>query len=55
MTKFERADAERMLVEVFAPWVQALGLSVEAIEPDGAVLRMRFSKDLCRDNGVVCG
>jgi uncharacterized protein (TIGR00369 family) len=55
MTKFERADAERMLVEVFAPWVQALGLSVEAIEPDGAVLRMRFSRDLCRDNGVVCG
>jgi uncharacterized protein (TIGR00369 family) len=55
MTKFEQADAERMLVEVFAPWVQALGLSIEAIESDGALLRMRFSTDLCRDNGVVCG
>ena len=55
MTTFERSDAERLLLEVFAPWVQALGLSIEAIEPDGAVLRMRFSTDLCRDNGVVCG
>ena len=57
-------DARRVLSEVFAPWVQDLGLSVEAIdhEPpeaagDGqprAVLRMAFSERLCRD-GVVCG
>lgn len=55
MTNFAKSDAERMLTEVFAPWIQALGLSIEAIEADGAVLRMPFSKDLCRDNGVVCG
>jgi uncharacterized protein (TIGR00369 family) len=55
VTKFAKADAERLLTEVFAPWVQALGLSIEAIEADGAVLRMRFSQDLCRDNGVICG
>ena len=57
-------DARRVLSEVFAPWVQDLGLSVEAIdhEPpeaagDGqprAVLRMAFSERLCHD-GVVCG
>jgi uncharacterized protein (TIGR00369 family) len=55
MANFERTDAERLLSDVFAPWVQALGLAVEAIEPDGAVLRMRFSPNLCRDNGVICG
>ena len=55
MTKFGKAEAERILGEVFAPWVQALGLSIERIEADGAVLRMRFSQDLCRDSGVICG
>src|SRR5919107_2895495 len=55
MTTFGRADAERLLGEVFAPWIQSLHLSVEAIEADGAVLRLPFSRDLCRDNGVICG
>ena len=58
-------DARRVLSEVFAPWVQDLGLSVEAIDhepPEAAgdwqpraVLRMAFSERLCRDGGVVCG
>src|SRR5919107_5810680 len=55
MTSFTRAEAERMLGDVFAPWIRALRLSIEAIESDGAVLRMPFSTDLCRDNGVICG
>ena len=58
-------DARRVLGDVFAPWVQDLGLSVESIDfeppsnvPDwqpGAVLRMAFSERLCRHGGVVCG
>jgi uncharacterized protein (TIGR00369 family) len=59
-------EARRTLSEVFAPWVQDLGLEVEAIEdrppanaaPDwqpGAILRMAFSERLCRHGGVVCG
>ena len=40
---------------MFAAWVQALDLSVEEIGADGAILRMRFSERLCRDNGGVCG
>ncbi len=44
-----------MLTGVFAPWVQDLNLSIEALSPEGAVLRMRFSERLCRDNGVICG
>jgi len=55
MTTFDRATAERMITGVFAPWVQDLDLSIESLDEDGAVLRMRFSDRLCRDNGVICG
>lgn len=64
--EFGLADARRTLGEVFAPWVQDLGLSVEAIETaappaaagdwqPGATLRMAFSDRLCRSGGIVCG
>src|SRR5262245_33704912 len=55
MTTFDKIAAETLLATVFAPWVQDLDLAVEAIEADGASLRMPFSEKLCRDNGVVCG
>ena len=59
-------EARRVLGDVFAPWVQDLGLSIERIEcaapPDaaadwqpGAILRMAFSERLCRQGGIVCG
>jgi uncharacterized protein (TIGR00369 family) len=62
---FGIAVASRLMTDVMAPWVQDLGLLVEAIEsgrpagapPDwqpGAVLRMPFAAKLCRDGGVVC-
>ena len=64
--EFDIEQARRILGEVFAPWVQDLGLSVESIEcappPDaaadwqpGAVLRMAFSERLCRHGGIICG
>jgi uncharacterized protein (TIGR00369 family) len=49
------AEAERILADMFAPWVLDLGLSVEAVGDDSAVLRMAFSKRLCRVGGMVCG
>jgi uncharacterized protein (TIGR00369 family) len=63
---FDIEEARRVLVNVFAPWVQELGLSIEAVETDpppnatadwqpGALLRMAFSERLCRQGGVVCG
>lgn len=52
---FDHAAAEAMLTGVFAPWVQDLGLSIESLDKEGAILRMRFSERLCRDNGVICG
>ena len=65
-TTFGIDEARRVLGEVFAPWVQDLGLSVEAIDYEpppnatadwqpGAILRMAFSERLCRHGGVVCG
>ena len=63
---FNIEEARRVLGDVFAPWVQDLGLSVVGVEyersanaPDdwqpGAILRMAFSERLCRHGGVVCG
>ena len=57
--------AGRLLAEAFAPWVQDLGILVEAVESGrppgapadwqpGAVLRLPFSQKICRDGGVVC-
>ena len=64
--EFDIEQARRVLVDVFAPWVQELGLSVDGIECDpppgaaadwqpGAILRMAFSDRLCRNGGIVCG
>ena len=55
MTTFDQSAATHLLQTVFAPWVQDLDLSIESIGSDSAVLRLRFSERLCRDNGVVCG
>jgi uncharacterized protein (TIGR00369 family) len=63
---FDIEAARRVLVDVFAPWVQDLGLSVAGIECEppqgaaadwqpGATLRMAFSERLCRHGGIVCG
>ena len=58
---FDVAAAQQLLAEVFAPWVQDLQLSIEAIHPPGseggagATLRMKFSERICREGGVICG
>ena len=63
---FDLQEARRVLGEVFAPWVQDLGLSVVSIDTSrpagaaddwqpGAVLRMGFSDRLCRHGGIICG
>ena len=64
--EFDIGEARRVLGDVFAPWLQDLGLSVSGIEcappsgaaadwQPGAILRMAFSDRLCRNGGVVCG
>lgn len=64
--EFGLDEARQILGDVFAPWVQDLGLTIERLEfappptapPDwqpGATLRMAFSERLCRNGGIVCG
>ena len=63
-TVFGLQAAGRAMIDAVAPWVQDLGLLVEAIESGrpagapsdwqpGAVIRMPFAAKICRD-GVVC-
>ena len=64
--EFDIEEARRILGDVFAPWVQDLGLSIGGIEcapppgapadwQPGAILRLPFSERLCRNGGTVCG
>ncbi|UCE30659.1 MAG: hypothetical protein JSW68_11450 [Burkholderiales bacterium] len=47
-------QAERWLKELFAPWVQGLGLRVASVRPGEAVLVLPFEPKPCRVGGVVC-
>jgi uncharacterized protein (TIGR00369 family) len=49
------AAAQAILAENFAPWVQALGLTVETVAADAAILRLPFDPRLVRIGGTVCG
>lgn len=49
------AAAGKILADMFAPWVHDLGLTVEGVGDESAILRMPFSERLCRVGGMVCG
>ncbi|MEV6035881.1 PaaI family thioesterase [Nonomuraea sp. NPDC052116] len=49
------ADAEAILQEYFAPWIQRLGLRVEEVGERHAVVRLPWSDDLAREGGGLCG
>ena len=55
MTAFDTSAATHLLNTAFAPWVLELDLSLENLGDASAIIRMRFSDKLCRDNGVICG
>jgi uncharacterized protein (TIGR00369 family) len=48
-------DAQRMLEEIFAPWVRDLGLRAQGIIEGEAVLLLPFDRKLTHAAGVVCG
>ena len=48
-------DAQTLLAENFAPWVQALNLNVETIDPEHALVRMPLGDHLSRVGGIVSG
>ena len=43
------------LAEYFAPWVQALGLRVEAFDTESVTLRLPQNEQLSRVGGMLCG
>ena len=43
------------LADCFAPWVQALGLKVEAGSPESVLLRLPQNDQLSRIGGMLCG
>ena len=43
------------LPEYFAPWVQALGLQVDAFDSQSVTLRLPQNAQLSRTGGMVCG
>ena len=49
------AEADKILADNFAPWVLALGLTVEETGTRHAVLRLPWSDDLARDGGGLSG
>ncbi|MGH9042842.1 MAG: PaaI family thioesterase [Acidimicrobiia bacterium] len=51
----EPADGDAILKDNFAPWVQDLGLTVEAVGDDHATLRLPWSDRLAREGGAMSG
>lgn len=49
------AEADKILSANFAPWVLALGLTVEALGDDRATLRLPWSEALAREGGGLSG
>jgi uncharacterized protein (TIGR00369 family) len=53
---FDTDQAQAFLASSFAPWVQALDLTVEDVRADGhAVLSMPITEAVARMGGIVCG
>lgn len=48
-------DAQTMLAKGFAPWVQALDLTIADISPAGAILTMPITDNLARIGGIISG
>lgn len=52
---FSLDDADKLLQEGFAPWVQALGIKFESIAEGRALARIPVSRSLSRSGGIICG
>lgn len=51
----DQETLQGVLPEYFAPWVQALGLRVEAFDADSVTLRLPQNGQLSRVGGMLCG
>ncbi|GAA2749676.1 MULTISPECIES: PaaI family thioesterase [Kitasatospora] len=55
MATLTTVEADKILADNFAPWVQALGLSVTETGERHAVLRLPWSDQLAREGGGLSG
>jgi uncharacterized protein (TIGR00369 family) len=51
----DKETLQGALPEYFAPWVQALGLQVEAFDADSVTLRLPQNAQLSRVGNMLCG
>ena len=51
----DKTTLQGALPEYFAPWVQALGLQVEAFDADSVTLRLPQNAQLSRVGNMLCG
>jgi uncharacterized protein (TIGR00369 family) len=54
-TGLAKTDLAAILADMFAPWVQDLGLTIESVEKEAVTTRMRASARLSRVGGIVSG
>lgn len=55
MATLSTVEADKILADNFAPWVQALGLTVTETGERHAVLRLPWSDQLAREGGGMSG
>ena len=55
MSTMDAQTLQSALAEYFAPWVQALGLTVDGFEADSVTLRLPQNAQLSRVGGMLCG
>jgi uncharacterized protein (TIGR00369 family) len=53
--EIDAAALQDALAAYFAPWVQALGMQVEAVGQGSVTLRLPQNDQLSRVGGIVCG
>lgn len=55
MSAFDVAAANKLLTDMFAPWVLATGIVTDEVGADHAILRIPFSDQLSRIGGIMSG
>lgn len=53
--KFNVEAAEKLLGEMFAPWLHDLGINIDKVADGQAFLRVPVSARLNRGGGTICG
>jgi uncharacterized protein (TIGR00369 family) len=55
MSDFTRDDAQHVIDTVMTPWLDELGMTVEELTENGAVVRLPWDERISRDGGLVTG